>query len=70
VTVGTPADLVLVRFDRDFGCLPVTEPGAALLTTGSPRVVDTVLVDGEVVLRDGRSTRIDEGVLTERLLGL
>ncbi|GAA0291411.1 amidohydrolase family protein [Kineococcus aurantiacus] len=67
VTVGTPADLTLVRFDRDFGCLPVREPGAALLTTGSPRIVDTVMVDGEVVVRDGRSTRIDEDRLVAAL---
>jgi 5-methylthioadenosine/S-adenosylhomocysteine deaminase len=65
VTVGTPADLTLVRFDRDFGCLPVLEPGASLLTTGSARIVDTVLVHGEVVVADGHSTRIDE----ERLVG-
>lgn len=67
VTVGTPANLTLVRFDRDIGCLPVLEPGAALLTTGSPRIVDTVLVDGEVVLADGRSTRIDEDRLVAAL---
>jgi len=70
VTVGTPADLTLVRFERDLGCLPVTDPGAALLTTGSPRIVETVLVDGEVVLADGRSTRIDEDQLVHRLAAL
>ncbi|WP_328292773.1 amidohydrolase family protein [Kineococcus sp. NBC_00420] len=68
VTVGTPADLTLVRFDRDFGCLPVLDPGAGLLTTGTPRIVDTVLVDGEVVVSDGRSTRIDEEELVAALL--
>lgn len=67
VTAGTPADLTLIRFTRDIGCLPVREPGAALLTTGSPRIVDTVLVDGEVVLADGRSTRIDEERLVTAL---
>ncbi|MFT4264350.1 MAG: amidohydrolase family protein [Nocardioides sp.] len=70
VEVGRPADLTLVRFDRDFGCLPVTDPGASMLTTGTPRIVDTVLVEGEVVVRDGRSTRIDVGALTEALLAL
>ncbi|MFJ4652897.1 amidohydrolase family protein [Nocardia sp. NPDC088792] len=67
VTVGDPADLVLLRFDRDFACLPVRDPGAALLTTASPRVVDTVWVDGEAVLRDGRSSRTDERTLTKQL---
>lgn len=67
---GIPADLTLVRFDRDFGCLPVTDPGASLLTTGSPRIVDCVLVDGELVVAGGHSTRIDEDALTAALLAL
>ncbi|NNH75039.1 amidohydrolase family protein [Nocardia uniformis] len=70
VAVGDRADLVLLRFDRDFACLPVRDPGATLLTTASPRVVDTVWVDGEAVIRDGRSTRTDEQALTQLLLGM
>jgi 5-methylthioadenosine/S-adenosylhomocysteine deaminase len=67
VHAGRRADLTVVRFGRDFACLPVTDPGASLLTTATPRVVDTVLVDGEVVVADGRSTRIDTAALTEAL---
>lgn len=67
LAVGDRADLTLVRFDRDFACLPVRDPGASLLTTGSPRVVDTVWVDGEAVIRDGRSTRIAEQDLVKQL---
>jgi len=67
---GEHADLVLVRFDRDFACLPVRDPGAMLLTAGSPRVVDTVWVDGDVVIHDGRSPRVDEQDLTKRLIAL
>ncbi|WP_405486174.1 amidohydrolase family protein [Nocardia sp. NBC_00511] len=70
LAVGDPADLTLIRFDRDFACLPVRDPGASLLTTGSPRVVDSVWVDGEAVLRDGRSTRVDERDLVRRLNGM
>ena len=70
VAVGDPADLTLLRFDRDLGCLPVRDPGATLLTTGSRQVVDTVLVAGEVVLADGHSTRVDEAALVEVLRGL
>jgi 5-methylthioadenosine/S-adenosylhomocysteine deaminase len=70
VAVGDPADLTLLRFDRDLGCLPVRDPGATLLTTGSRQVVDTVFVAGEVVLVDGHSTRIDERALVEALSGL
>ena len=70
VRAGGPADLTLVRFERDFATLPVTDPAASLLTTGSPRVVDTVLVAGEVVVADGRSTRVDEDALTRALAAL
>ncbi|GEM29715.1 amidohydrolase [Nocardia neocaledoniensis NBRC 108232] len=68
IAVGDRADLTLVRFDRDFACLPVLDPGATLLTAASPRVIDTVWVDGEAVLRDGRSTRVDADDLTQRLI--
>ncbi|WP_018656193.1 amidohydrolase family protein [Actinomadura flavalba] len=66
VVPGVQADLALLRFDRDLACVPVLDPGATLLTTGSNRVVDTVLVDGEVLIADGRSTRLDERDLIER----
>ncbi|MFE9578758.1 amidohydrolase family protein [Nocardia sp. NPDC006044] len=67
VAIGDRGDLTLIRFDRDFACLPVLDPSATLLTTGSPRVVDTVWVDGEAVIRDGRSTRVDAELLARRL---
>jgi len=70
VVVGRRADLTLVRFERDFACLPVRDPGASLLTTATPRIVDIVLVEGEVVVADGRSTRVDEAALVSALSGL
>lgn len=70
VTVGDVADLTLIRFERDFATLPVRDPGASILTTGSSRIVDTVLVGGEVVVRDGRSTRVDEAELVRELSAL
>ncbi|ROO84477.1 5-methylthioadenosine/S-adenosylhomocysteine deaminase [Actinocorallia herbida] len=70
VTLGAPADLTLLRFSRDFAVLPVRDPSSSLLTTATPRLVDTVLVAGTPVLADGRSTRLDETDLTTRLLAL
>lgn len=67
VVPGMQADLVLLRFDRDLACLPVLDPGASLLTTGSNRIVDTVLVDGRVILRDGHSAFLDERDLGARI---
>ncbi|MFW0793582.1 amidohydrolase family protein [Gordonia sp. CPCC 205515] len=70
LSVGMPADLTVIRFDRDYATLPVRDPGASLLTTGSRSIVDTVIVDGEAVVVDGRSTRIDEAEFTKELLAL
>jgi 5-methylthioadenosine/S-adenosylhomocysteine deaminase len=67
VREGAIADLTLLRFERHFACLPVNDPGSALLTTGTPRIVDMVLVDGEVVVDDGFSSRIDHDRLTRAL---
>jgi 5-methylthioadenosine/S-adenosylhomocysteine deaminase len=67
ISAGDAADLTMIRFERDFACLPVRDPGASLLTTGTRQVVDTVWVDGEVVIRDGRSTRVDENELSRSL---
>ncbi|MER5437487.1 amidohydrolase family protein [Streptomyces sp. NPDC002790] len=55
---GMRADLVLHRFDRDYACLPVRDPGATLLTCAGSRTVAAVLVDGEVLVRDGEHVRL------------
>jgi 5-methylthioadenosine/S-adenosylhomocysteine deaminase len=70
IAVGGPADLTVIRFDRDYATLPVRDPGASLLTTGSRSIVDTVMVGGEIVVADGRSTRIDEVEFTKELAAL
>ncbi|MDT0305854.1 amidohydrolase family protein [Streptomyces sp. DSM 44917] len=68
VVPGVRADLVLHRFERDFATLPVRDPGATLLTCAGTRTVDTVLIDGEAVLRDGRSLRLNEAALAAALV--
>ncbi|MFF7983067.1 amidohydrolase family protein [Streptomyces sp. NPDC007901] len=67
VVPGARADLVLHRFERDYACLPVRDPGATLLTCASSRTVDTVLVAGEAVVWDGRSARLSEAFLVDLL---
>ena len=60
--IGRRADVVLV----DIAAVqePYLDPGVdlidALLYRGKARHVDTVIIDGEVVLRHGRFTRIDK----------
>ncbi len=48
-----------------FACLPANDPGATILTTGTPGVIDMVLVGGEIVVGQGLSTRVDEQLLTK-----
>ncbi|MYC95620.1 MAG: amidohydrolase family protein [Caldilineaceae bacterium SB0661_bin_32] len=56
---GKRADIV-IRSPRAAGAYPANNPVHLLALTMGTGSVDTVLVNGEVVLRDGRSTRVDE----------
>lgn len=58
---GYAADLVLVRLDRLAWpwVAPEADPLTLLLSRAQARDVDTVLIGGEVVLRDGLPTRFD-----------
>lgn len=65
---GGPADLVLLRLDGMLDALhePGFDPADLLLYRGRREHVDTVLVAGEVLLENGRLTRLDkERVLSE-----
>lgn len=70
VTIGAPADLTVLDFDRDYATLPVRSPGAMILTAASSRIVESVLVGGEIVFEDGKSTRVDEEGLLKELSAL
>lgn len=52
------ADVILVRA-TDSNLWPVSDVVATLVGCGSGLNVDTVLVDGEFVKRDGQLTRLD-----------
>ncbi|MYJ76895.1 MAG: amidohydrolase family protein, partial [Caldilineaceae bacterium SB0670_bin_27] len=56
---GKLADIV-IRSPRAAGAYPANNPVHLLALTMGTGSVDTVLVNGEVVLRNGRSTCIDE----------
>ncbi len=56
---GKRADIV-VRSPRAAGAYPANNPVHLLALTLGTGSVDTVLVNGEIVLRRGRSTRVDE----------
>lgn len=65
--VGRQGDLVMIAAD-DWRYLMRPRPLEGLLLAGGSNDVDTVVVAGEVVLRGGRSTRVDEAGLRRRFL--
>jgi 5-methylthioadenosine/S-adenosylhomocysteine deaminase len=52
ITPGKAADVILVRTDT-YGMQPMNYPAGAIVESGNPNLVDTVLVNGAVVKRDG-----------------
>ncbi|QUQ65774.1 amidohydrolase family protein [Kutzneria sp. CA-103260] len=67
LTPGKEADVVLLRAD-DPTVFPVTDPVGAIVSAGHPGLVDTVLVAGRVVKRDGVLIGVDLPALRARLL--
>jgi 5-methylthioadenosine/S-adenosylhomocysteine deaminase len=67
LTPGKDADILLLRAD-DPTVFPVTDAVGTIVSAGHPGLVDTVLVAGEVVKRDGRLVGVDLPALQARLL--
>jgi adenine deaminase len=59
LAVGAKADLVVINL-RTTRYGPARDPINALVEYGSGADVEAVMVDGELVVENGRSTRIDE----------
>jgi 5-methylthioadenosine/S-adenosylhomocysteine deaminase len=62
--VGKRADLVLFDFTRLY-LRPLTNVLGTLVHTGQGRVVDTVIVEGKVVVRGGEPLRVDKLAVLE-----
>lgn len=62
VVPGFKADLVLVNWQKPH-IAPVHKPDSALVYNANGNDVDTVLVNGEVVVENQKSTKIDEDAL-------
>src|SRR5439155_1650991 len=60
---GKRADVV-IRSQAAPETVPAVNPVQELLLGGQATTVDTVLVDGEIVWRDGRPTRVDLDAVT------
>jgi 5-methylthioadenosine/S-adenosylhomocysteine deaminase len=59
IEAGAPADLVVVDL-RALGSWPAHDPLDSLVFAGSRHVVDSVMVQGELLLDGGRPTRVDQ----------
>ena len=65
VEPGRRADLVLLRADSTF-LRPLSDVLGSLVYAETGAAVDTVLVDGRVIVRDGRVLTVDEARLRTR----
>ncbi|MFC0435531.1 amidohydrolase family protein [Kutzneria buriramensis] len=67
LTPGKDADIILLRAD-DLSVFPFNNPAGTIVAAGHPGLVDTVLVAGRVVKRDGALVGVDLPALKSRLL--
>ncbi|MFI6097722.1 amidohydrolase family protein [Lentzea sp. NPDC051213] len=67
LTPGKDADVILLRAD-DLSVFPLNHPAGTIVAAGHPGLVDTVLVAGRVVKRDGALVGVDVPALKARLL--
>ena len=66
---GHKADITLLDL-ADPAYVPYNSAVRQLVYADSGRSIRTVIVDGEVVVRDGRSSRVDEASLREEIAGM
>ncbi|MGW0817235.1 amidohydrolase family protein [Streptomyces viridiviolaceus] len=66
LTPGKQADVIVVG-GRRIGMRPVNDPAAQLVQQAGPGWVDTVMVAGRIVKRDGRLVGVDLDALLARL---
>ncbi len=69
VRAGMKADLVVIDLD-DIAYQPLNSAARQLVFSETGRGVETVIVDGEVVMHERRVTTIDEAALREELAAL
>jgi cytosine/adenosine deaminase-related metal-dependent hydrolase len=62
---GAKADLLLITLDQ-LGAPVYADPVKALVEGASGRDVDTVIVDGRILVQGGRCTRVDEDAVYAR----
>jgi len=67
--VGKKADLVMMDL-RNANFVPLNEPRNHIIYSENGSSVETVIVDGEIVVRDGLLTKVDENALLDEFRAL
>ncbi|MEL7610416.1 MAG: amidohydrolase [Bacillota bacterium] len=68
IAAGKKADMILVDWQKPH-IAPVHKPDSALVYNANGNDVDTVIVDGQIVVRNKKSTLVDEKALAEECQG-
>lgn len=66
IAPGAPADLVLYRLDAPWW-VPLNDPVAQLVFAETGGAVDTVMIDGRIVVDRGKVTTFDTGALVDEV---
>ncbi|KAL3485340.1 hypothetical protein BJX62DRAFT_229600 [Aspergillus germanicus] len=66
ITAGKKADLVIFRCD-DIDTVPVVDPAGTVVFHVSPKNIDSVIVNGKIVKRDGQLVGVDWEALREEV---
>ena len=58
LSIGKRADLIMIRTDQ-LNMAPVRDPAIAVVHSAQPNNVDTVMIDGRILKRNGKLTTVD-----------
>jgi 5-methylthioadenosine/S-adenosylhomocysteine deaminase len=65
IEVGKKADIVVIDYENAF-MTPIHHPVSAIVYSALGHEVSTVMIDGEFVMRDGTTTRVDEAAVRKQ----
>lgn len=68
--LGKAADCILIDLNQIGFAGALHDPLAAVVFCGSSHIVNTAIVNGEIVVRNGRLTRVDEHSIIEKVNSL
>jgi 8-oxoguanine deaminase len=66
IEIGKAADLILIEIDRLGYAGAMHDPLAAVVLCGDSHIVHTSIINGEVIVENGKLGRVDEAELVER----